>query len=56
MANEYLFLLAFVASLRFKFVSSFNLDSKDAFVYKGAAGEYFGYSVALHAQGKEDRW
>lgn len=56
MANEYLFLLAFVASLRFKFVSSFNLDSKDAFVYKGAAGEYFGYSVALHAQGKDDRW
>ena len=56
MANEYLFLLAFAASLRFKFVSSFNLDSKDAFVYEGAAGEYFGYSVALHAQGKKDRW
>lgn len=55
MANEYLFLLAFVASLRFKFVSSFNLDTKDAFVYKGAAGEYFGYSLALHAQAK-DRW
>lgn len=56
MANEYLFLLVLVAVIRFKFVSSFNLDSKDAFVYKGVAGEYFGYSVALHAQANGDRW
>ena len=46
--------LTFVAC--FAAVFAFNLDIKDPFVYEGSSGEYFGYTVALHAQQNGDNW
>lgn len=46
--------LAFVAC--FAAVLPFNLDIKDPFVYEGSSGEYFGYTVALHAQRNGNNW
>lgn len=47
-------LLALVAC--FEVVLPFNLDVKDPFIYKGSSGEYFGYTVALHAQQNGPNW
>jgi len=46
--------LAFVAC--FAAVLSFNLDVKNPFIYEGSSGEYFGYTVALHAQQNGGNW
>lgn len=46
--------LAFVAC--FAAVLPFNLDVKNPFIYEGSSGEYFGYTVALHAQQNGDNW
>lgn len=46
--------LAFVAC--FAAVLPFNLDVKNPFMYEGSSGEYFGYTVALHAQQNGDNW
>lgn len=48
MARTWLGIMALVAC--FEIVLPFNLDVKDPFIYQGTSGEYFGYSVAMHAE------
>lgn len=35
---------------------SFNVDISQPYVYNGTAGEYFGYSVALHVFVHRKKW